>query len=85
MTPEKDSLLKKVQMYCFLCLDAGLYLNSHPTCSNGIEYFNKCKKLKDEAIKEYEAKCGPLTALSSSPTDRWTWIDEPWPWERGDN
>ena len=36
------------------------------------------KRLTDE----YESKFGPLTARGVIATDRWSWVNLPWPWQR---
>ena len=43
------------------------------------------KNRKDEALKEYSAAYGPLTidTAEDSCTERWNWINEPWPWQEG--
>ena len=40
-------------------------------------YCKECKELKDEYQKMY----GPLTI--NYPCNKWRWLEQPWPWERG--
>ena len=35
------------------------------------------KKLTDE----YQNTVGPLTAMGVTDTEKWTWVDGPWPWQ----
>ena len=41
------------------------------------EYTKQLKDLKDKYQKMY----GPLTIYY--PCNKWRWLEEPWPWERG--
>ena len=49
-----------------------------------LEYFEEFKKQRVQALKEYAKYFGPLTIDTASPCeDPWTWIHEPWPWQKG--
>ena len=38
----------------------------------------------DKAVKQYTENFGPLTKSNVDVScGRWTWVDEPWPWEGG--
>jgi len=81
---EKDKLLKKIQMYGFCIKDVSLYLDTHPTDKSGLEYFKKYNDLMKAASAEYAEKYGPLSISDVNSTTRWTWVSDPWPWERGE-
>lgn len=85
MSNDKQKLMHKVQMYGFAVVEANLYLDSHPTCRDGLKYFREHKAKYDEAVAEYEAKYGPLTAAASEGTRKWEWVTEPFPWENAAN
>ena len=36
---------------------------------------------RTNTLAEYTAQYGPLRADAVPVSDRWTWIDAPWPWE----
>lgn len=82
---EKQRLMRKVQATTFALVEANLYLDSHPTCRNGLEYFEQHKAEHEKAVKEYEEKFGPLTAGASNNPKRWEWVSTPFPWERGES
>ncbi len=84
MTP-KDKLLRTIQMYCFALQEIKLYLDTHPDCPKGMEYYHKYKKLRNEAVEEYNRMYGPLTADMVESKEKWTWTDGPFPWERSAN
>ena len=39
--------------------------------------------MKNQAMKEYAAKYGPLSIqdIDASKHDEWKWALQPWPWE----
>ncbi|MDR1905787.1 MAG: spore coat protein CotJB, partial [Clostridiales bacterium] len=57
------------------------YLDTHPTDTKAIAEYNAIINEAAKLRAEYEQKHGSLTASKASPTDRFTWIDEPWSWE----
>lgn len=75
-------LLKKIKQYDFALKELNLYLDTHPNCRRGLSMFQKYKKLREEALNEYNEKFGPITPEQNNSTQHWTWIDDPWPWER---
>ncbi len=82
--PDRAKMLKRVQMYSFAAHDAALFLDTHPTCTQALEYFNKYNKLYKEAKAAFEAMYGPLTVCDSTSTTSWQWINDPWPWEESE-
>ena len=78
------SLLREVQMAEFALVEANLFLDTHPTDTNALEYFCKYKQIHDKAVEAYNAACGPLTAMQYDG-GRWKWTDGPFPWERAAN
>ena len=56
-------------------------LDTHPDDQRALclhrEYCKKLKDLKDKYQKMY----GPLSIYY--PCNKWRWLEEPWPWERG--
>lgn len=81
---DKTKLLKKIQMFDFCLTDINLYLDSHPFCKDGLEYFNKYNQLRKIALEEYTKNYGPLTISDVDPSQYWTWAEGPWPWEKGE-
>ncbi len=82
---ERSKLLKKVQMYSFAVTDASLFLDTHPDCAEALAFFNKYRKLYDEAKAEFERQYGPLEICSEQNAARWEWTDGPFPWELSAN
>ncbi len=79
---DRRAAMLKVQQLSFALVEAGLYLDSHPTCEKGIAYFKKHKEALDKASAEYEKKYGPLKMENALDNDdkKWQWVCEPFPW-----
>jgi spore coat protein JB len=80
---QKD-LLKQIQQYCFAIKELELYLDTHPYCKKALNLFHSYVEKKEKAVEIYNQKFGPLQSNQSSK-EKWDWIDEPWPWEKGGN
>lgn len=79
---EKKQLLQDIQIVAFVIQDVQLFLDTHPTCAGALDYFNYYNNLLTALTSEYEEKFGPLTVYGVDSTNGWTWIEEPWPWEK---
>ena len=86
--PENDrcmqkEMLMKIRELDFAIIELGLYLNTHPEDQRALclhrKYTKELKELKDKYQKVY----GPLSIYF--PCNKWRWLEEPWPWERGNN
>lgn len=77
----REEMMMKIKSYSFSIVELGLYLDTHPDDEKALclhrEYTNKLKDLKDK----YQKMFGPLTIYY--PCKKWRWLEEPWPWERG--
>ncbi len=80
---ERMTLLNKIQAYAFAAYDWNLYLDTHPDDKEAIMMFRKMVDKAEGLKMEYQSKYGPLTAAASKNTERWDWLDNPWPWEKG--
>lgn len=77
----RDEIINKIKQYKFNIVDLAQYLDTHPDDQRALrmhrDYCNKYKNLCDQYQKIY----GPLTIMF--PCNKWRWLEEPWPWERG--
>ena len=80
---EKEEMLQNIRCLEFAITELGLYLDTHPEDQKALclhrKYSNELKEMKDA----YQKVCGPLTI--KFPCNKWRWLEEPWPWEGGDN
>ena len=82
---KKDELLYKIQMYNFALRDYNLYLDLYPNDKKVLDDFNKCNKILKGLKEQYEKEYSPLTINDVTNTSSWTWINNPWPWDKGGN
>ncbi len=78
----RESLMKNLQIMSFVLDDIALFLQTHPNDQAALRCYEKYMLLNREAEKEYMEMYGPLRDDNVYVTDRWTWADMPWPWER---
>ena len=71
-TQEREKMIQSGTHYCEM-----LPIEYVPT--------EKYMQVYDEALKEYANLYGPLTVDTAAHncTERWRWINEPWPWQEG--
>ena len=77
----REEMAMQIKAYQFAVTDIALYLDTNPEDEKAIclhrEYTRRLKDLRDKYQKVY----GPLTI--EYPCNKWRWLEEPWPWERG--
>ena len=79
---DQKQLLQDIQIIAFVVKDTQLFLDTHPACESALDYFKYYKNLLTALTEEYEDKFGPLTVYGVDTKDGWSWINEPWPWEK---
>lgn len=77
---EREALMKQIMAYDFAAHDWNLYLDTHPKDSMGIAMFRKMADKADELKREYVKKFGPISVRDVDSDEKWTWVNEPWPW-----
>ena len=80
---DRESLLLKLSELEFAAYDLRLYLNTHPRDRRALAEFAALNRQAETVRNEFEKNFGPLTAASNRDENHFTWIDQPWPWERG--
>jgi spore coat protein JB len=81
----RTELLRRIQQLEFALVELNLYLDNHPTNRKAIDDFNSFQEDYMRLKKEYEAKFRMFANFGNSKADpSWSWVDEPWPWERGE-
>lgn len=77
----RREMMEQIKCYNFAIIELALYLDTHPDDEKALclhrKYAKEYKELKDKYQKIY----GPLTI--NYPCNKWRWLEEPWPWERG--
>ena len=77
----RREMIENIRCLDFAINELALYLDTHPDDEKALclhrKYCKEAKELKDK----YQKVFGPLTI--NFPCNKWRWIEEPWPWERG--
>ncbi len=77
----REEMMEKIKSYNFAIIELALYLDTHPDDEKALCLHKKyCKEYK-EVKDKYQKMYGPLTI--NYPCNKWRWLEEPWPWERG--
>lgn len=79
---DRRSLMRIIQKYDFALKELNLYLDTHPNCQRALAKYRKYLQLKNTAEDEFARKFGPINTEEVIDMNRWTWVDDPWPWER---
>ena len=69
-------LLERIRQTDFAILDAVLYLDVYPDCTDAINYIAAKNRERRELVDKYEPMCGPLTIYgiqSGANTNPWPW------------
>jgi len=79
---EQAEILTNLDSLGFAMVDLNLYLDVYPDDRNAINLYNQYRQEKENLLKLYESKYGPIVlssdALNAVP---WAWDNKPWPWE----
>lgn len=78
---DRQKLMWRISMAGFAIDDVKLFLDTHPCDKAALEFYEKFRDTKKQLEKEHTAQYGPLRADAVPVSDRWTWADNPWPWE----
>ena len=81
MDKAKRNLLRFIMEIGFSIDDLALFLDTHPEDGEALNYYNSLKKEYSKAVWEYENRFGPLSYYNVNSENKWTWTEEPWPWE----
>ena len=77
----RKDMLCQLMALNFSLIDLNLYLDTHPGDCDTIAVYKDLEKEYNALKKEFEEKYGTLTPGTIRKTE-WTWISDPWPWEK---
>ena len=77
--------LVELQALEFVVLELGTYLDTHPDDTEAFELFKQYSAMEQSAKAAYEAKFGPITKTSAAAGSSYRWLQDPWPWNYGQN
>ena len=77
----REEMMNRIKSLNFAIIELGLYLDTHVDDEKALCLHRKYCKEYRELTDKYQKVYGPLTI--NFPCNKWRWIEEPWPWERG--
>ena len=80
----QSDLMRKIQELSLVKTELELYLDTHPTCKTALDYYYQTVAALQRFVEEYNNTNGPIVAMDSMDTERWSWTDTPWPWHNGE-
>ena len=84
--PSQKTALLELQQLSFSLVDLNLYLDTNPANQQAVNDYNQLFEQYWDAKANYELQYGPMNNFGHCPaTYPWSWINDPWPWERGGN
>lgn len=81
---QKQVLLNRIRVCDFVLTESALYLDTHPDDAQALEFYHKHLAMRQQAIEEYSKQYGTLVRTQPHSTEHWDWVDNPWPWEKGE-
>ncbi len=77
---EREALLLHIYKLDFALNDLNLYLDLYPTDMEAYEKFKKYAYDYEKCVHEYEKNYQVLEVCHDT-YGKYTWLDNPWPWE----
>ena len=84
-TSPVDPVLGELMAMSFALDELALYLDTHREDAEAFSTFKSCAEMYKAAREKYIADHGPLTQLDTAGMKSYTWLNDPWPWERSAN
>ena len=82
----RRTMLLELQQLSFSLVDLNLFLDTNPENQQAVEDYNRLFEQYWEAKSNFELQFGPMNNFGHCPASYpWSWINDPWPWERGGN
>ena len=79
---DRQKLLLRLHELDFILNDLNLFLDLNPNNKNIYEIFKKTAK-EYEILKKHYYEKYQILELSNDTKDKYTWINNPWPWDGG--
>ena len=77
--------MSELQALGFAVQELALYLDTHRYDKEALEIYRNYQKMYKKCTEEYMKRHGPLTHKQVSESEKYNWLDDPWPWEYSKN
>ena len=81
----ENNALVELMALDFAIDELGLYLVTHADDQEALQLYWSYIKLAEEGKKKYQQMYGPLLQTDLTPEAGFSWLKDPWPWEKGGN
>lgn len=82
MSTEQENMLHDIGVVDFVTVEMAEYLDTHTADREAMEYFNHYMRMKNQMMKDYAVKYGPLSlSVADTCSKEWKWALQPMPWE----
>lgn len=78
----KRALEKEIARVSFTMDELRLFLDTHPHDREALSAVRELRKQRERLLESYERSFGPISAYQAGGTEKWNWLQQPWPWER---
>ncbi len=80
---ERDELMRRIQEVSFYAVDLNLYIDNFPENEQAVRDYQAISRALNNLHDIYEKYYGPLKNFGDSVLHgEWSYINDPWPWER---
>ena len=73
--------MTELQALNFAIQELALYLDTHRDDRSALELYRSYQEMYQRCMEEFKKNHGPLNHMRMGGTDRYEWLDDPWPWE----
>jgi spore coat protein JB len=78
-----NTALAELMALDFAVDELGLYLTTHQNDKEALSLYWSYVKLANEGRMKYQKMYGPLLQTDITEDGRFTWLNDPWPWNEG--
>ncbi len=77
----REKLFACITATSFVLDELRLFLDTHPTDRAALDYWDRMSQVRNEAVYEYTKCYGPIESYRVENDNKWSWVEDPWPWE----
>ena len=78
----KKALEKEIARVSFTMDELRLFLDTHPRQSEALSAFAELRRHREKLMDSYEKNYGPICAYRAGGSEKWSWVQQAWPWEK---
>ena len=71
----------ELQALGFAVQELALYLDTHRDDTEALEIYREYQRMYNHCREEFLKKHGPLNHFHEDSSDKYNWLNDPWPWE----